>query len=286
MGTHCAKYISGCIPVQSAISSKCRKEGAHMNLGSLSHRICCITLIVGGVFSAKIAAQELWVTDRVFLQDTLPMNRQDVLINLLDNSLESLADRDRQGRMIGGYILLGLGAGTAVGGTVTLAAAKNDDARIVGYSLLGGGAFLGAMSLLPFKIKSESERLYADFREDLKNSPGEKSQNFYFWDRRFEELAQKRKRERIIGGISSIVAGGVASLAAEDVSDRDRLHIFIWPAVGRVTSFLVRSEEEQRFETYRQAKEDILRSGSVSEIHFGVLPLPKKGLLATIQVRF
>lgn len=131
------------------------------------------------------------------VQDTISSNQEAILIDLLSNSLQSLANRDRQGRMVGGYVLVGLGIGSAVGGAVTLAAGESDDARIVGYSLLGGGALLSGLSLVPFKVKTESEQMYAEFNRDLGEKSNQNRQKFYYWDRRFEELAEKAEEDAL-----------------------------------------------------------------------------------------
>lgn len=218
--------------------------------------------------------------------DTITTNQEEMLIDLLDSSLHSLSDKDREGRMIGGYVLLGLGKGTALGGAAVLAFGEGDDARTVGYSLIGGGALLGGLSLIPFKIKSETERIYAEFSRAPADTPEQIRRKFYYWDRRFEELAHKRKRERIIGGVTSIVAGGVASLLLVEGTDEDRLHAFIWPTVGGIAGILIKSDEERRFETYSRTKEDILGQKTVTEIYIGFVPLPEGGIGGTVRVRF
>jgi MFS family permease len=218
--------------------------------------------------------------------DTITQSQEAILMDMLNSSLSSIADKDRRGRMIGGYTLLGLGAGSLIGGAVTLAVADNDDARIVGYSLMGGGVLLGGLSLVPFKVKSDAERLYADFRRDLRENEGENSQRYYYWDRRFEELANQIKRERLIGGAISIAAGAVASFAVIEGTDQDRFHTFFWPAVGGVASILIKSEAERRYESYTRAKEDILAQQAGAEIQIGFIPLPEGGIVSTVQVRF
>lgn len=222
------------------------------------------------------------------LPDTIAANDAEILVNLLGSSLQSLADKDRRGRKTGGYVLLGLGAGTALGGIATLAFGEGDDARIVGISLLGGGAFLSGLSLLPFKIKSESERIYDEFRREPIDTPDQLRHKYYYWDRRFEELAQKSRQERIIGGVTAIVAAGVTSVALVEGTSEDRLHTFIWPALGGVTSILVKSDVERRYDTYVRAKEDLLRhQASVgAEVDFGIMPLLEGGMLGKLVVRF
>lgn len=217
--------------------------------------------------------------------DTITVQQRDVLLDLLNTSLQSLAEQDRRGRMIGGYVLLGLGAGSAVGGAVTLAVGEGEDADIVGYSLLGGGFLLSGLSLVPFKIKSEAEHLYADFNIDLETNPGQREQRYYYWDRRFQELAEKSRQGRIIGGITSIVAGGVSSLLLVDDAT-GRINTFLWPAIGGVTSLLVKSEVERRYKSYWQAREDILGQTTQREISVGLQPLATRGIAVTVQLQF
>jgi len=220
----------------------------------------------------------------VSVRDTISTEQGTVLIDVLHKSLQSLADKDREGRLIGGYVLLGLGIGSGLGGAATLAFGEGDDARIVGYSLLGGGAVLSGLSLIPFSIRSESEKLFAEFNKAPDNTPNQIHAKFYYWDRRFEELAQKRKKERIVFGISSIITGGVAAILVKGPAE-NKLYAFT-PVLTGVTSLFVKSEEEIRYETYRRSKGDILQQKGMAEIHFGITPLPIGGIVSVVQVRF
>jgi hypothetical protein len=223
-------------------------------------------------------------------QDSISAEQQDILLGLLEQSFQSLADDGRRGRRTGGFVLLGLGIGSAVGGAATLAFGEGDDARIVGYSLLGGGAFFSGLSLLPFKIKTESERIYQQFNQMPENTPREIRQKYAYWDRRFGELARKWRRERIIGGISSIVSTGIASIAIAQSSDVDDPNAYIWPAVGGliggVSSFLIETEKERQYKVYRSAKEEILDQSKHAEIKIGIAPGFYGGFLTTVHVRF
>lgn len=219
------------------------------------------------------------------VRDTITTSQERALIKLLNSSLQSLADKDRRGRMTGGYILLGLGIGSGLGGAATLAFGRGDDARIVGYSLLGGGVLLSGLSLIPFKVKSETERIYNEFNQNPEETPEQIHHKYFYWDRRFEELADKRKRERIIGGATSIIAAGLTSIFLVGGTDEERFHTFIWPAVGGVTALLIKTDTEQRYGTYRKAKEDIVQTTS-TDIYFGASIFPRGGLLGAVVVRF
>lgn len=222
-------------------------------------------------------------------RDTVSAEQVAVLTGLLDSSLASLAATERQGRMAGGYILLGLGAGSAIGGAVTLAVGEGDDARIVGYSLLGGSAVLAGLSLVPFRVRSESERLYASFRRELETLPaGLMDSRFYYWDRRFEELAQKSKQGRLIGGVTSIATAAVIGFVVVEGSGRQQLNTFLWPAAGGVISLIVKSEAERRYETYRRAKEDVLAQATLSRpmMRIGIAPLAEGGIAGTLLLQF
>lgn len=222
--------------------------------------------------------------------DTLSTEQERFLIDLLDTNFQSLADNSRRGRHIGGYVLLGLGIGSGLGGAATLAFGEGDDAQIVGYSLMGGGVLLSGLSLIPFKVRGEVERAYNEFNRVPADTPDEVHHKHFYWDRRFEELAEKRRRDRIIGGVSSIIIGGVTGIVALSGSDEGNVNAFIWPALGPilggVTSLLTKSETERRYETYRRAKADFLGHTTGTEVRFGIIPLPKNGMLATVQVRF
>jgi hypothetical protein len=206
--------------------------------------------------------------------DTLSQGQRALLLDLLDTSLHALADTERRGRKTGGFILLGLGSAMVIGGGVTLAVSDDKDTDIVGYSLLGSGAFLGGLSLLPFRIISQSERNYQEFRRMSVQTSAQVQRKYLYWDRRFEEIAQQAKVERIIGGTTLLVVGGVTSLLLEDSSNRERLHTFLWPAIGGVTSLLVKSETELRYQTYQRSKLDILAEShlptSSLEWRFGI----------------
>lgn len=222
--------------------------------------------------------------------DTLSTDQERLLVDLLDTSFQSLAEKSRRGRRIGGYTLLGLGIGSGLGGAATLAFGEGDDAQIVGLSLLGGGALLSGLSLIPFKLRGESERIYAEFNQMPADTPAQIRQKYVYWNRRFEELAQKRRQGRIIGGVTSIAVGVATGLVAVQRSDADDSHAFVWPVlgpvIGGVTSLLVKSDVEQRYETYRRAKEDVVGRPSTTAVHVRMALLPAGGLLGAVQVRF
>lgn len=223
-------------------------------------------------------------------QDSVTAEQQVLLLGLMDRSFQSLADEGRRGRRIGGYVLLGLGIGSAVGGAATLAFGDGDDARIVGYSLVGGGALMSGLSLIPFKIRTEAERINQDFQQMPGTSAREVHQKYIYWDRRFGELAEKWRRERIIGGISSIVSTGIVSIAIASSSDVNDPNAYIWPAVGGfiggISSFLIESEQERQYKIYQSSKEEILRHPQRTEVRFGMTPIPDGGLLTTIHIQF
>ncbi|MDX1639838.1 MAG: hypothetical protein R3281_17895 [Balneolaceae bacterium] len=86
--------------------------------------------------------------------------------------------------------------------------------------------------------------------------------------------------------MTTILAAGATSLFLVEGSDEERVHSFIWPAVGGVTALLVKTEEERRYESYAKAREDIAGRSYRSEVYFGLSPLPGAGLLGTVLVRF
>jgi len=258
-------------------------------------RIGLVILVVLGLLVTESRAQLRAGTEMPALSvmpapDTLSTDQARVLIGLLGTSFQSLAEKSRRGRRIGGYTLLGLGIGAGVGGAGTLAFGEGDDARIVGLSLLGGGALLSGLSLIPFKLRGESERIYAEFNRMPADTPAQIQQKYVYWNRRFEELAQKRRQGRIIGGVTSIAVGVATGLVAVQGSDADDPHAFVWPAlgpiIGGVTSLLVKSDAEQRYETYRRAKEDVVGHTSTTAIRVGMAPLPNGDILGVVQVRF
>ena len=222
-------------------------------------------------------------------QDTMLTSKEAKSIELLDISLRSLSDKARHNRYIGGYAMIGTGIGLGIAGAATLAFGfpylDDDDARIVGYSFLGAGVLVSGLSLLPFKISSESERIYAEFSKMPADKPDQVHQKFYYGDRRFEELAQGKRRERLIVGSTSIIVG-VASLLLIDESKKARYATFTGSVITGVVILLSKYEEEKRYETYRRAKEDIIGDTGGLEIHFGIAVLPEGGMLGAVQVRF
>lgn len=216
---------------------------------------------------------------------TVSAGDAELLADLLESNLASVADEDRWGRRVGGYVMLGLGAGAAVGGVTTLALAENDDARIVGVSLIGGGALLSGLSLIPFRVRSQAERLYAEYEEMPDETPADLRSKVVYGDRRFEELAHKARRDRIIGGVTTIVGAAATSLLIADGSDRERLHAFVWPALGGVSSILIKSRIERRYASYARAKGDLLGSAGSPEVGFSILPMPN-GVSGYLSVRF
>ncbi|MCG2588841.1 hypothetical protein [Rhodohalobacter sulfatireducens] len=224
------------------------------------------------------------------IQDSVTAEQQEILLGLMDQGFQTLSDQGRRGRRTGGFVLLGLGAGTAVGGAATLAFGEGDDARMVGYSLLGGGALLSGLSLIPFNIRSESERLNEEFEQMPERTPREIQQKYVYWDRRFSELAQKWRRERIIGGVTTIVSGGITSIAVAYSSDSNDPNTYIWPAVGGliggISSFLIESDKESQYKIYRGAKNDLLSNRHQAEWNVRLAPTVYGGLVGSIHVQF
>lgn len=218
-------------------------------------------------------------------QDTLNESEDRMLVGFLDNSLGSLAENDRRMRRTGGHILLGLGIGSAVGGAATLAFGEGDDAKIVGWSLIGGGALLGGVSLIPFNVKSETERLYLEFEQMPGETPEQLRSKYLYWDNRFAELAEKKMMERIIGGVTTIVTAGATTLALEEGAE-GRLHTFVWPTLGGITTLLVKTDVERRYATYRKAKEELLQDSQRADVRLGVSPLPTGGFVGSLRVTF
>lgn len=251
-------------------------------------RIGLLVLIMMGLLCTELMAQPRTATGQAAAQDTISTDHEVLLIEMLNVSFKSLADEDRRGRQVGGSVLLGLGIGSGLAGGTILILGEGDDARIVGYSLLGGGALLSGLSLLPFKVRSESERIYAEFSRMPADTQEQVHQKYFYWNRRFEELAQKMRKGRIVGGITSIIVGGVTGLVVLNGSGQDSAVIWsvMGPVLGGVSSLLIKSNAERRYETYRRAKEDILGYTSNTEIQFGIAPLPGGGILGVMQVRF
>lgn len=242
-------------------------------------------LIMMSVVVADLHAQPLSGSSAAATISARDSEQEQRLIDLLDVSLLSLSDLSRRNRRIGGYVLLGLGVGTGIGGVATLAFGESDDARIVGVSLLGGAALLGGLSLLPFKIPGEVERIHQEFSGMPENTPDQIRQKFYYGDRRFEELAEQKRRGRFIGGGASLLVG-VANLAWFDPSEeRARMAVFVGSLVSGVTTLLVKSEEERRYETYRRAREDMTAYAADPRIRFGLAPIPTGGMMGTVRVR-
>jgi len=84
---------------------------------------------------------------------------------------------------------------------------------------------------------------------------------------------------------------GVATgLVVARGSDQDEPNAILWsalgPMLGGVTSLLVKSDTEQRYETYRRAKEDIVGHPSTTAIRVGMAPLSNGDILGVVQVQF
>lgn len=254
-------------------------------------RIGLTVAMTSGLLVLQAAAQPspdptLRTESVLMIRDTITTEQEVLLIDLLDGTFQSLADRDRLGRRIGGYVMLGLGVGSVIGGGVTLAVGEGDDARIVGYSLIGGGVLLSGLSLIPFSVRSEPERLYAEFSGMPSDAPGQIRSKYYYGDRRFEELARQRRQDRIIGGAITIAGAGAMSLLLVDESGPERLHAFVWPALGGLASLLIESEVERRYASYRRAKQDVLGRTYVAEVVVGIAPQPNGRMGGVVQVRF
>ena len=72
--------------------------------------------------------------------------------------------------------------------------------------------------------------------------------------------------------------------------DQDEPNAILWsapgPILGVVTSLLATLDAEQRYQTYRRAKEDIVGHPSTTAIRVGMAPLPNGDILGVVQVRF
>ena len=247
-----------------------------------------ITLLILTVMFTKIKAQPatgLLAESKVSVQDNVTKNPEAKTLDLLNISLKSLSDKKLRDRRIGGYVLLSLGIGMGVGGATVLAVGDDDDTRTVGYALLGGGLFFGGLSALPFKISSEPERIYREFSSLPEDTPDQIRQKFSYGDRRFEELAQKKRKQRLISGGISILTG-ITSLFFVDGTEEEKFGVFTGSVAGGIAALLVKSDEERRFETYRRAKEDVIGYNDGKKIYFGAAPLPQGGMFTTVQVRF
>ena len=248
-----------------------------------------VVLTMMSMVATDLQAQsraELLAESTVSSQDAISAGEEAKVIRLLETNLRSLSDRARHHRRIGGYVLLGLGVGTGIGGVATLAFGGGGDARVVGLSLLGGAALFSGLSLLPFKIPAEVERIYQEFGEMSENTADQVRRKFYYGDRRFEELAEKRRIGRLIGGSVSILVG-LANLAWFDPSEEaPRIVVVTGPVIGGVTTLLVKSDEERQYESYRRAKEDLMVHADDSGVHYGLALLPTGGVLGAVQVRF
>lgn len=257
-----------------------KKFGSPIHIG-------LITLLILSVLFTKIKAQPdvgLFTESRVSIQDNVTKNQEAKTIDLLDVSLKSLSDKALRDRRIGGYVLLSLGIGTGIGGAAVLAIG-DDDARTVGYALLGGGLLFGGLSALPFKIISERERIYREFSDLPADNPDQIRQKFYYGERRFEELAQKNRKQRLISGCVSI-ATGFSSLFYVDGNNETKLGSFTSLVIGGIITLIIKTDEERRFETYQRAKEDIIVNNNNYKIYFGIAPLMEGGMLTTVHVRF
>ncbi len=208
------------------------------------------------------------------------------LNELLDTSLGSLADWSYRNRQVGGWVMVGLGAATAVAGVTVLAVADADteDADIIGWSLIGGGVVLGGLSLLPFKIRGESERVYDEYSAMASGTAAQARARFAYGDRSFEQLARNRRTERYVSG-AILLAIGIGDLFVLD--DWHEWIGFGTPLIGGLTSLLLKSEEERRFESYQRAKQDLLGpAGTAPTVGVGLGVLPRRGLAWQVQVRF
>jgi len=217
----------------------------------------------------------------------MPATKEETALGLLNASLKSLANQSHRDRQIGGYVLLGLGVASGIGGAAVLAFADedDDDAQIVGYSLLGGGVLLSGLSLFPFLLPAESERIYQEFNGMPEDTPDQVRRKFYYGERRFQELADKSRRDRFIGGGILILSGLTGSILT-DAPVEDRVAAFLGPAIPGVVTLLVKSEQERAYDSYKRAREDIIGHAGGREIYFGIGPHPKGGIVGVVQVRF
>lgn len=244
----------------------------------------CLAIAAGLTLLLSMAATEAVAQAPLADPPYRPADQEPELVQLLDASLGSLAEQTRQGRMIGGYVLIGLGAAAVVGGVATLAAWDDEDADVVGYSLIGGGVLLGTLSLLPFKLRDEVERIYDEFSEMPSGSAAEVRTKFAYGDRRFEELAGNRRTGRYISG-AVLLGIGITELFVDD--EPSQWIGFGTPIVAGVTTLLIKTEVERSYEAYRRAKDDLVAEATdAPTVGVGLGVLPRRGLAWTVQLRF
>ena len=117
------------------------------------------------------------------------------------------------------------------------------------------------------------------------DTPDQVRQKFYYGERRFEELAEKKRFERLTGAGIFIVPA-VANLILSDEPMKTRLNVFIPSVIPSLFLLWDRSDEERRYETYRRAKEDFITHSVGPGIRFGLAFTPTGGILGTVQVVF
>jgi hypothetical protein len=221
-----------------------------------------------------VMAQEVPDNDRISNQT-----------ELLNTNLESLSDEIYRHRRFGGFALMGIGIGAGIIGAAVLNEADNDEEREVGYALIGGGVLAAGLSPIPLCVSGDAERLYQEYQEMLDDTPEQLLQKHSMGDRRFEELATKKRRNRKIGGSISL-AVGVLALVFVDGTDAERFELVTAPIVGGVMGLLIKSDEERRYATYLKSRQDLFGADTGASVNWGIAPTRRGGLAAAIQVAF
>ena len=239
-------------------------------------------LVFVGLFYTELAAQSVD-------SGTSTTEETQVLLDIMDESLQSMAAEDYRLRRVGGYALLGTGGVMGVGGLVTLAVGDSDVSGLLGYSLVGTGAILGGLSFIPLKRLSETERMYAEFNEKPADTPEQMQQKYIYWDSRFHEYAKEERRERILFGIVGISIGlawGSAASTAEDPSQASYGAAALPLIISGVMGLVVKSKAEKRYAIYERSKGGILGTYSAVQVSYGIAPNADGQLMGVLQVRF
>ena len=198
----------------------------------------------------------------------------------LDSALYSVSKDSKRERILGSYILIGLGTASIIQGLLLL----NDSGEfaIIGavFFLLNGAIYL-PIGLHARSHLSDVEKYYIEFGEIPETTPDKAERKLKTGELRFEKFARSSRRSRYI--ISGLITAWGISLAFEG-SEEFLLGVsMVGMGVWRYKSKL---KLEKTYDRYIEKKEIYSSTDVGNNLSWKMFPLPGKGVGGVVSLEF
>jgi len=219
------------------------------------------------------------------LAQQLPRQNNDNTTNiqarngLLNMHLQSMAGEAERDRLLGSYVMFGLGGLSVIGGAATLLYGDNND-QSLGWGLVGSGIVVGGLGFIPRNVISEPERIYDEYSDMPDDTNDEMTAKYFYGDNRFQSLAERSRRQRIVSGISSIASALVSYGLEPDAEEFPALLL-----INAASQLFLPRDIETRYRSYEEAKRDLSAIAESPQTSLRLFALPG-GAGLTFQVRF